>query len=395
MTDTNVPYSAPRVVYEGSGSYTNDRSSYSSAAAPRDYSPQTVLKRDMKNAINSFGGKLYLSKNHMNMPIIVHAVKLSSQEQINKRSEWYRWAGRHGNLRFLSYERSYPLGEYTAYTFGLNEDCRSMRYMMEHDQQRQYCERLFEMLVEFLYDYKQAARAEYRPLCCLSLDTVFMDENGSIYILPLISNGGRFPRGYPMEASQEDDVDETTDLYTAALLTKQVLSGCEYESKKRNQRLKKLNKPECLERCMDVGYSNRPLLQEVYSSIRREQSGTGAAEGKSRPAVDYNGNPIPVSGKEPARDKGRRKVIRGLWSGICDAFEPSEDRARTEGHPPAGTRWSGMMSFQNDIDDDVETEPADKKPDIRAMNRPNDEMSRESDWRPVPRWGASDDLHDV
>lgn len=241
---------------------------YGSASYPRDYSEAAVLKADMAKAHTAcFGGKLFISKDHRGDTLICHAVRTTDRELIDDLSKWYHETKRLSGVRFLPYEHSTPLGNgQVAFLFDLNPDHISMRELMKRPDHQTLCADLFNKLVDFLWNYRREMGGTYQALCCISLDTVFMDQRGRIHLLPLVCDDIHFPKGYPLEAGT-DEADESTDLYTAALLSMQVLSGCEYESRSTGKTMRMDLAPDALRDCLCIFPSRRPTLNEVRNML--------------------------------------------------------------------------------------------------------------------------------
>lgn len=284
---------------------TPDNASYVSVGVPRGASPMGSLYQDLRNATNvCFGGKLFLSKNYHNQTMICHAVSNPKREAIQELSQVYNAFNALTTMPFLTYKGSKPgpsgNGQ-VIFTFVLAENCRSMRQVMTSDDHAEIGMQLFPKLVDILTKYKNMADYKY-ALCCISLDTVFVTAQGEILLLPLQCPNRDYPRGFPLEAGT-NEADERTDLYTAALLTLQVVSGCEYESRAEKKRMCPELVSGYVMDCLCVFPSGRKTLAQTRNLIAgesRDAAKTQAARAdvkpprRSRKPIGYDaaGNPI-------------------------------------------------------------------------------------------------------
>lgn len=323
-----------------------------SAGAPVDYDKSAVLRKAMKeNSRKCFGGRLFYYNNHVDMPMVCHAIpKNYKQVAFDKLSYWYHWTNANTVGKFLIYEGSRDISDYVCFSFSLKKGARSMREIMKDPERAGLCKNLFTDLVKLLHSYSMELDGAYAPLCAISLDTVYMDRQGNLAILPLVCVNNEYPKGFPMEAGT-DEMDDTTDLHTAAMLTYQVLSGIEYEKPSEGKRMKDLKEPAemvyCMENCMVSFASKRFNLREVYARLctgaapaqRAEPSGNRGPRPK-----DPEGNPIYESDEESDEMMGR-----GLRAGLrrmLDAFfnPDSELETVTTAGRPEPKRKSGKRS---------------------------------------------------
>jgi hypothetical protein len=277
----------------------------SSAGAPLGYLEGGVLLKDMKsNGRPCFGGMIFCSTNHSGCPIVCHAIR---DEKIRNKTEeisnCYRRFNANGSGLFLVYEGSTRnVGGYTCFKFALSEGALSMREIMNASNRKDCSSELFTELVRLLNRYKEHGERSsgcYTPLCSISLDTTYMDFCGQIRILPLgvlfmLGVSKEYPRGYPMEVGTKEE-NVATDLYTAALLTYQVMSGCEYERPSENKYMCDTKEDEslwhCVERCMHPFASKRMTLQEVceYLDIETDFKGINYINRGYRPQEGTGG----------------------------------------------------------------------------------------------------------
>lgn len=299
MKNTNRRYYTPPQAGPGSGAF--NRNDSGSAGIPSGFSLPATLKQDMEKAsISCFGGRVFTSRNQHSDALICHAIRITSVDQITKLSAWYHMTRHFRISSFLPYAGSVYVDDYCVFTFDLYKNQTSLRKLMEEPEsiRMKRCKQLFADLTDVILDYQKERGASYSPLCFLSLDTVFLDDLDRVSVLPLMCDNISFPRGYPLEAGTAE-ADETTDLYTAALLTLQVLSGCEYETADRKMRLDLV--PDCLRRCLNLFPSGRPPIREVYAAMNLP-NGYEKSKKKWAWARTASGNIIlekPLRGKKP------------------------------------------------------------------------------------------------
>ena len=337
-----------------------------SAGAPIGYSEGGVLLADLHaNGRRCFGGWIFRSTNHSGYPIICHAVLTSSiKNEITKMSNWYRWTNANCAGLFPIYEGSVNIDKYTFFKFAVGEGSRSMRQVMTDPERAGTCKNLFTNLVMLLHHYSQISGAIlecYAPLCSICLDTVYMDKRGQLTVLPLLCINNEFPRGFPLEVGTEE-VDDTTDLYTAALLTYQVLSGCEYEKRSENKSMHDLKYPEnvmlCIESSMNLFASKRLALSEVYAQLTREKPTADApktAPKKRYHPKDHYGNPIRED-EDPKSDFGTSvlSALRRTLASVASKFNIESDieTSRTAGRPQP-ERKSTPKNWYSTPQDDI------------------------------------------
>lgn len=291
-----------------------NRITYGSAGYPRGYSPDSSLLQSLRtSSIPCLGGRLFRSPNQHDQPLICYALESSNKDLVNELSKTYHAFTRLPAACFVPYETSREVrtGLY-VFKFALSKGMRSMRQIMESPEHEQLGDGLFQKLVELLFDYKEAAAQDaegngnpagsYAALCSISLDTVFMDQRGKLRLLPLQCQNGDYPRGFPLEAGTPE-ADELTDIYTAALLALQVVSGCEYESRSQHKRMCPERVPEWMMKCLCIFPSGRlnlaqcrNLIAQDAAEAAREQSGSTTGRRSNQSAArDALGNRIPAN----------------------------------------------------------------------------------------------------
>lgn len=282
-SDQEIEQSAPRPAERSGGSF---------AGTLGEAEVKAGMEADLasSDATECFGGLLFRSLNAHQGEVVAHAIGDVARSEAQKLvSDWYyRVTTNHPNM-FLIYDHSKPLKKTVVFTFRLPAGYRSLRELMDNPKARNYGLTLFRKLINFLADYEEATRKEgkYRPLCCLSLDTVFMHETeNDIRVLPLIARNGNFPAYYPGEAGAKT-ADITTDMYTAALTALQFMSGCEMETEEKQM-------ADCtgipgMDNCLRVFQSRRPALREVQTLL-----GSRSADDSEKLRFDKgpNGEPL-------------------------------------------------------------------------------------------------------
>lgn len=316
-----------------------------SAGAPKNYDEYQSLVEAMKQeSIPSFGGRLFrtLSHNQMNS-LVVFAVPSSVPEELQTRlSIWFSEGVSLDRIPFARYNGSYVGYAYTFYKFTLRDGAVSMRDVLElpDNERKTYCKDLFPKLVNLIQTYKEETKSKpksggkYGPLCSIALDNVFMDPSGELRLVPLISINGEYPRGFPMEAGTKE-ANETTDLYTAALLTAQVRSGIEYEAPSKGKRM---TPSEDLEPWLRLFASQRKTLPEAVQMLRS----TAAPGTSGQTKASATSKPRPRSSRNPDRPWPfpRRETAEET---DASAGYPSQGEDRE----PASTRFSSWFPNQH------------------------------------------------
>lgn len=321
-----------------------------SAGAPKNYDEYQSLVEAMKQeSIPSFGGRLFrtLSHNQMNN-LVVFAVPSSVPEEVQTNlSRWFSGGVSLDRIPFARYNGSFVGREYTFYKFTLRDGAVSMREVLElsDNERKTYCKDLFPKLVNLIQTYKEETqskpefRGKYDPLCSIALDNVFMDPSGELRLVPLVSINGEYPRGFPMEAGTEE-ANETTDLYTAALLTCQVRSGIEYEAPSKGKRM---TWSDDLEPWLRLFASQRKRLPEAVQMIRSSSKEPGAA-GQAKPSAPTKTCPRPPH--SPRNPDSPWPVPRRETAEETDASagypSPKGDREATSGR---SNRWNPFSSW--------------------------------------------------
>ncbi len=289
--------------------------------------------KDMKLARSCFGGKLFRSKNNYGNPVLVFAVADHDPETDMKHRGWYNAISSYAKLGFCPYDRSYKAKTYTFYTFSIPGNVMSLRELMENPENHSKGVAIFKLLVRFLRSYRDnyPHNGNYIPLCCLSLDTVFFSTGGSDHrphILPLKAVRNHYPEYYPGEVCGPH-ADLSTDLYTAALVATQLLSGQESEGLD-GKAMYSDDATVSIRQCLAPFRTWRPTLGDLLQELKLSEPGEGDPGKRSpRPFRDASGNYV----SKPHTDK-KEGGFSGWITGIQKAFsggiaEPSEHKKQT------------------------------------------------------------------
>lgn len=237
-----------------------------SAGLVYGYDGAERLRQDMEeNGVEAFGGTLFTSTNHHDQPLICHAIRCEDEKAISELSKFYNDLDAERIEGLLHYAHmEYMEDDLVAFKFSLGKNDRCVRMLLDTDIRKDCCKDLFPKLVDILDGYYQVVGSKNMPLRAFSLDTVFVDQNGRVGVMPVFGVGKQFPKGYPLEAATEE-ADDRTDLFAAALLSLQVLSGCEVETAKKKMAPELL--PEIGKQCLCIYPSGRPDLETVKAAL--------------------------------------------------------------------------------------------------------------------------------
>lgn len=281
------------------------------------------------DTVRCFGGWLLRSTDLFGAPILRFVVKGMSERDVEAAEEHYSRMGRMGSIGMVHRTGSRPLtvGEYTVFDFEVGTGEKTIREHFDEGKPfRRDPVRFFAALVKFLRRYGSALNREghdYRPLNCLSKETVLIDQEDHIKLIPLQAWGKEYPVEIPREVAAGEKADERSDLYAAAFLTVEVSSSGRSD--------RRLVEPDCeaVVRCLKAIRDCRPDLTEAMQLL----CGDGAKQENQHTASrDYNGN-NPGMGSW-MRDFGGR--ISGdwgtFWEWVKEKFAPFEDEYEHE-HP--------------------------------------------------------------
>lgn len=190
--------------------------------------PETQLPQNLQTAIENadiscFGGRVVDYKDRDGYPIKVFAVQVD-QKKAEEMDSYFNLVCNHTVQGcFLMYTGFDNYGMYYCFKFNVKENMTSLRKRLEEDG-RNACNPLdilaqqIAILVAY-DDFWYARQEDYHPLCCISQDTVFVDEKyNSLVLLPLKSVSNDYPDELPREAGKPE-ASVKTDIYSAAYLT--------------------------------------------------------------------------------------------------------------------------------------------------------------------------------
>lgn len=198
------------------------------ATTPVGTGARSSMPAAFKKGTNCFGGTLFHRSNTFGLPEICFAVK--GLDDITLRQIRQRYATlRHrcSSLPLIPCTDIETDGEYVIFVFALSEKERSLRQILAVPENALRPMTLLKKLVVLIRDYHACMTAEnraYTPLCCLTADTVYLDQNHHLRVLPLPLCGSPLPKGLPAEAGTKQ-ADVSSDLYSAAYLYAQLLSS--------------------------------------------------------------------------------------------------------------------------------------------------------------------------
>lgn len=293
-------------------------------------------------AVDCFGGRLFRTSGKHRENVIAFAIPYPSPEETNAFGDHYVQKSFFASLGLLPYAGSSRVGSQLVFTFLLSKNCVSLREILQDTsvsrdpvKARARAFHLFGQLVEFLKEYECALEEEYsdgsgeptyEPLCCLSLDTIFVAGNGRLCFLPLLPYQGKYPACYPSEAGTPE-ADISTDLATAALVAVQLYSGAENESG--GQRMYCPDDLPVLTQCLLPFRSWRPTLEEVLAQLQ-----------PSDPQESDPSTSRPTSGDIRGDRRGSRTdtdliddIYNKFRQSVTGFFGTRSDRARTLGRP--------------------------------------------------------------
>ena len=260
---------------------------------------------DGEDCQHCFCGLLFRGKNDHDENVVSHAVEGMTRSEAQKlvSERYYKLPNNHSDL-FLAYDRSKNNDPYVIFNFRLPDGYRSLRELLGHKKSRECGEMIFRRLVELLAKYEERTRSAgvYRPLCCISLDTVFIHEtNNNIKVVPLVARFPDFPTYYPGEAGTPA-ADMRTDLFTAALTALQFMSGIEVETGEKAM-------ADCshipgMDDCLRLLQSRRPDIRTILALLNRGEG--NVREEKTFFTVDGDR-------KKPAAKPGRLSEIFGKF----------------------------------------------------------------------------------
>lgn len=296
-------------------------------------------------SVQCFGGYLFRRDNPQCGHVICFAVENMSDEDIINTDKWYNLFGRMSHLGMLHRTASAPLRveNYTVFEFVASADDKSIReHLTAVEPVRTSHDALMANLVNFIHDYSQELQKEhypnYVPLRCLSKDTVLIDSNGRMKILPLRAHRGVYPIEIPREVSIGEYSDERSDLFSAAYLAVEVYS--------KNRKCTQLSEPnsDIIRNCLKAIHDWRPSLSEAYAAV----NGGSFAQNQS---ANMGGNVIGgfhmPSGK---LQEGFQEGIQKLKHYLQDLVRPYELEEAESVYQTDGTMHDSSIRSNDPID---------------------------------------------
>ena len=300
---------------------------------------QRELLRQLKEAkkkTECCGGVLFSRLGSTNQPIISFAVRDMTEEEKAAAERAYD-----------ELYRSYPTGiiypanpfveqapPYTVFNFLAKSYCESLReYCCKQGSQRIPAEETMRKLVAVLVKNNNNAAGEYRAMNCLSLDTIFMDEQEKMWILPLQAFRNHFPREIAPEARESSSgCDITADLYAAAYVSLELANGGKF--------------PEML-------HVENTVLRDCLLGIRQ-----------CRPQLKVVRDSVAGSSEPRSTDDGVRRH-GSRWAYVHrQPVEKSEPKSGFHILVWFGALWERMKSFLSKL---IYREPAEH---VSGTNRP-------------------------
>lgn len=314
------------------------------------HQPETVSESDKgllqmirsENTVPCFGGYLFRRENPQYGHVLCFAVENMSEDDARNADKWYALFGRMSHLGMLHRTSSAPLrvGTYTVFEFVASHHDKSIREMLKGDSAlRVHHDALMNNLVKFIHDYREELRQQnydrYLPLNCLSKDTVMLDTNGRMKVIPLRANRGAYPIEIPREVTAGEISDEASDLFAAAYLAVEVYS--------RRRGSDKLIEPESsvIRNCVKAVHDWRPSLDDVYAAV---SSGMPIEDR----TLDKGGSPIQF---QPGRIKDKAELFFGrVQDFLREMARPYEAEEAESDFQCEGTMHGGGARQDKPID---------------------------------------------
>lgn len=174
-----------------------------------------------------FGGILFRRTNDFGFPEVCFAVKNVDPRAARKADLRHAFFRHHcAALPFIVCSNTETVGEYTVYRYPIGEKEQPLRTVLQNDVRSITPDALFKKLVNLLSQYNNtlaAAEQPFKPLCCITPDTVYLDAARKLRVLPLPLFGTEHPEELPPEAGT-DKAGIKSDLYSIAYLYVEVAS---------------------------------------------------------------------------------------------------------------------------------------------------------------------------
>lgn len=294
-----------------------------------------------ENQVDAFGGWFFRDRDRVGNPVIRLVVENMPQSEATRADEWYGKLGRMPHAGFLHRAGSSPVqvGAYTVFDFEINAQMRSLSELHRQNKlnpaiSELILQRLNELIMEYRMELLKNGE-QYRALNCLTMDTVFLDRDNKVTVLPVFYTG----RNYPVEIAREamipgEKTDERSDLYAAAYVAVEVYSDSNGD--------KPLKKPESevILACLQAVRLWRPTPNEVKEWLTGKRP--------KKPVKNVGGEPKDKPFRKPPAKKWIKNLIAWVqsWKGLEEEEDPSD--LDDTNYPSAGAGSSG----KDDQDDD-------------------------------------------
>lgn len=287
-----------------------------------DYAKQLLAEIRGDHVQQCFGGRLFRRLDRYGNPLISFAVENMNSLEIDRANGAYAAFSSMDAGVFL-FSCGDPENvvvdaqkQWTVFSFriGANEYSLSELYASGQSYSTPAEKTMFQ-LVNLLAHYKQKLtklQKDYQSLDCLSLETIFINEDGQLRILPLRA----YNNHYPIEISREEGGNDIkNDLFSAAFVAAQVESGGPYGKKALSE-----PKAQIVRNCLKIVKEWRPDFQSVMNELKCDGQITSVKK-------DETGNPVARPEIHPRRpsffsgfvnrilgeEKETREQTRGTW----------------------------------------------------------------------------------
>lgn len=287
-----------------------------------------------ENEVEAFDGRFFRAQDEMGNSVIRLVMENMSASEMKSAEDWYRQLGMIGTgfLHRAGTSARMEDGcavfdfEIRPHTYSLGELYRQKKLGTQN------AERIMRQLNNLITEYRKARMdvgLQYRALNCLSLDTVFLDQDNRLTVLPVYYNG----RNYPVEIAREAMVagrrsDERSDLYAAAYVAVEVYSNSNGD--------KPLLKPESevIQACLQVIPDWRPTPKEVGDWLNGK---------RPKPQTLRGGTPRNTPVRKPNANKWLGKLMEWVksWKELEEP-EGEDDTDETADPSDSGSRGSSQ-----------------------------------------------------
>ena len=269
--------------------------------------------------INCFGGLLFQREDANGNRILSFAVEDMTDGELSAMKKEYQAIYRSALPRLIS--RADPFVEqaepYTVFNFEYNPGISFRQYCRNNKKEPPSARVVMRKLVNILIDRSNRHGEEnYESLNCLSLDTLFLDNQGEVWLLPLRAFRNQFPREIAPEA--HDPTQKCTvasDLCAAAYVAVLVANNGELPAMVTLQDSK-------IKECLMLIPQCRPTLNTMGEALgSRMNSGTGRSAGTAAPdAPDGNPKSAPKKSEGISFIKVCKEFLSDIWKKLKGLF---------------------------------------------------------------------------